>query len=228
MKNMIPYTLMRSRRKTVAIHITKDAAVEVRAPLKMPKTYIDKFIMEKEKWIEKHLVKREGINQTKSAHILNYGDNVLLGGYLYPIRARDGKRAGFDGECLYMPPGFTPDEVKRAVIQIYKLTAKRIIQEKVNEHLQIIGVAPTAIRITGAKTRWGSCSGKNSINFSWRLAMADNDVIEYVIVHELCHIKEHNHSPHFWAAVESVMPDYKARQKRLKLLQKNLAIQNWD
>jgi len=225
---MIPYKLVRSRRKTVAIHITKNAEVEVRAPLKMPKADIDRFVAEKEKWIEKSIGRREQINTEKSGFTLHYGDTVMLAGNMYPINVREGKRAGFDGECFYMPSNLTPDEIKNAVVQVYKAIAKRIIQNKVVEYAKLMNVKPVGIKITSAKTRWGSCSGKNSINFSWRLVMADDDVIDYVVVHELAHIREHNHSPRFWAVVESILPDYKQRQNKLKLLQKQLAVQDWD
>jgi len=182
---MIPYKLVRSRRKTVAIHITKDASVEVRAPLKMPKADIDKFFTDKEKWIETHLTQREQLNSSKDSFTLNYGDITVLRGKMYYIRAKDGTNAGFDGDCFYLPPKLNPDIIKRTVIQIYTAMAKLIIKNSVNEYSKHLNVTPTAVRITSAKTRWGSCSGKNRINFSWRLVMADDDVIDYVVVHEL-------------------------------------------
>ena len=225
---MISYTLVRSRRKTVAIYITKDATVEVRAPLKMTKADIKKFIASKEKWVEQSLERREQINAEKSGFTLDYEDMAMLCGKTYPIRARDGTRAEFDGKCFYMPPNLAPGEIKNAVVQIYKAAAKRIIKDKVSEYAKRMNVSPAAVKITSAKTRWGSCSGRNSINFSWRLIMAGEDVIDYVVVHELAHIREHNHSPRFWAAVESVLPDYKDRRNKLKLLQKQLAVQDWD
>ena len=123
---MITYKLTRSRRKTVAIHITKDAAVEVRAPLKMPKSDIDKFVREKEKWIETHKNQREQINENKSTFKLNYGDMVLFYGNEYPIRAKEGTQAGFDGESFYMSSNFTPDYIKNIVVKIYKILASRI------------------------------------------------------------------------------------------------------
>ena len=225
---MIQYTLVRSRRKTIAVHIKKNASIEVRAPLKMSKADIDRFVATNEKWIEAHLAKRKRLNEEKAAFSLNYGDTVMFCGKIYPIKAKAGTRAGFDGECFYMPPNLTPEDIKPLVIRVYKAIAKRILNEKVSEYAKHMNVLPTAVRITGAKTRWGSCSGKNSINFSWRLVMADNDVIEYVVVHELAHIREHNHSPCFWAVVESILPDYKDRKKKLKLLQKKLISQDWD
>ena len=225
---MIPYKLVHSRRKTVAIHITKNAEVEIRAPLKMPKSEIDKFVAEKEKWIETHLTQRKDINNEKISFTLTYGDMILLRGKMHYIRAKDGTNAGFDGECFYLPPNLNPDIIKRTVIQIYTAMAKLIIKNSVNEYAKHMNVTPAAVKITSAKTRWGSCSGKNRINFSWRLAMADDDVIDYVVVHELAHTIEHNHSIRFWAVVESILPDCKQRQNKLKLLQKQLAVQNWD
>jgi len=122
----------------------------------------------------------------------------------------------------------TQGEIKRAVIRVYRLVAKNLLTNKVAGYAKQMGVTPIAVKINGAKTHWGSCSGKNSINFSWRLVMADDDVIDYVVVHELAHIKEHNHSDRFWAVVEGVLPDYKARQAKLKELQKRLAHEDWE
>lgn len=101
---MIIYTLVRSRRRTVAIHITNDAEVEVRAPLKLPKAEIDRIVALKEKWITSHLAERERQNAEKAAFSLNYGDMVSLRGKMYPIREKDGGRAGFDDEGFYLPP----------------------------------------------------------------------------------------------------------------------------
>ena len=225
---MIPYKLVRSRRKTVAIHITKTAEVEVRAPLKTPKAEIDKFVVSKEKWIKKSVGRREQINAEKSKFIMNYGDMILLCGKMYYIRARDGTNAGFDGECFYLPPKLNPDIFKQTVVKTYKKMANIIIKNKITEYSKHMSITPAVVRITNAKTLWGSCGAKNSINISWRLVMADESVIDYLVVHELSHTIEHNHSPRFWAVVKRVMPDYKDRENKLKLLQKQLAVQNWD
>jgi len=152
---------------------------------------------------------------------------VMFGGKEYPIRAKNGTQAGFDGECFYMSPNFTHDYIKNIIVKTYKILANSIIKQKVGEYAKQMNVTPKSIKITNAKTRWGSCSGKNSVNFSWRLIMADEDVIDYVVVHELAHITEHNHSANFWKVVEIVLTDYKGRQKKLKLLQKKLSVQNW-
>jgi hypothetical protein len=84
------------------------------------------------------------------------------------------------------------------------------------------------IGITAAKTRWGSCSGRNNINFSWRLMMAEPEVIDYVIVHELAHIKEKNHGKQFWRLVEKYEPDYRERKNKLKQLADRLIADCWE
>jgi len=97
--------------------------------------------------------------------------------------------------------------------------ASEILPERIANYANLMGLAPAQVKISGAKTRWGSCSSKGNLNFSWRLMLADDDVIDYVVVHELAHLREMNHSPRFWAIVAQAMPDYKLRQKRLKKLQ---------
>jgi len=225
---MTNYTLIRSKRKTIAIHITEGAAVVVRAPLNVPKANIDRFVVSKQDWIGRHLAARKQHIESKAAFTLNYGDLVPMQGKKYPIAAGIGKRMGFDGAFFYILPELSPNERKNAVIQVYRIIAKTLFTNKVFNYAKRMGVTPIAVKINGAKTRWGSCSGKNSINFSWRLIMAEDDVIDYVVVHELAHIKEHNHSGSFWMIVESVLPDYRQRQAKLKELQKRLADENWD
>jgi len=91
----------------------------------------------------------------------------------------------------------------------------------------LVGKAPQQVRITSAKTRWGSCSAKGGLNFSWRLLCAPPEAMDYVVVHELAHLIEFNHSSRFWAIVEGILPDYKARRQSLKEVQESLLRQGW-
>lgn len=106
---------------------------------------------------------------------------------------------------------YTDEEIKSM-----RNKAKEIIPQKVIYNADLIGVEPTAIRINSAKTRYGSCSGKNSLNFSLYLVDKDERFIDYVVVHELAHIKHHNHSKEFYRFVEQFMPDYKEIIKKYK------------
>ena len=107
---------------------------------------------------------------------------------------------------------------------LYKMKAKEYLQLKCQLFSRIMGIQYGTIKINGARTRWGSCNSKGDINFSYRLIFAPEDLIDYVVVHELAHIKEMNHSANFWAIVEETMPDYKERRKRLRDFQYSLEI----
>ncbi|MCL2539250.1 MAG: M48 family metallopeptidase [Oscillospiraceae bacterium] len=223
---MREYKLVRSKRKTIAIHIL-EGLVEVRAPMKTPKRVIDEFVASKEKWIADKLLLSLEQGARRETFSLTYGDKALYRGREYPIVARPGNGAGFDGETFYLPPGLTPPQIKAVCIWIYRLLAKDYLTERTADFARRMGVWPSKIRISDANSRWGSCSAKGSINLSWRLMMADDAVIDYVAVHELAHLKELNHSGRFWAEVEDVLPDWRERKQALRELQKRLVAQDW-
>ena len=108
-------------------------------------------------------------------------------------------------------PPFSAEELAKL-----KRQAKAVIPERAAYFAQKMGVEFGRISIRSQRTRWGSCSGKRNLNFNCLLMLVPEDVQDYVIVHELCHLQEMNHSPRFWAAVEKVLPDYKIRRKWLK------------
>ena len=225
---MHDYTLIRSQRKSVALHIRPDSTLEVRAPLKMPKAAIDNIVALKEDWINQKLPLVQERQEKKLAFSLNYGDMVLVRGKEYPIAAKPGNRIGFDDDQFYMPPDLSSEDIKYACVEIYKLVAKQVLTKKTIDFSRRMGVIPSAIKINSAKTRWGSCSARKSINYSWRLIMAEDDVIDYVVVHELAHITEMNHSERFWAIVAEVLLNYEAQRDRLKVLQQRLGSENWE
>ncbi len=107
-------------------------------------------------------------------------------------------------------------EPSDAEIAVLKQKAKQELPQKVAHYAAIMGVTPTSVRITSAAHRFGSCSAKNGLCFSWRLMQYPQAAIDYVVVHELAHIKQHNHSAAFYRVVQSVMPDYKEREKLLR------------
>jgi predicted metal-dependent hydrolase len=125
------------------------------------------------------------------------------------------KKAWIEEKCRLVqarPPKNEPDA---ALEKNLRAQAKGILPGRVAYYAGRMGVAPGQIKITGAKTRWGSCSAKGNLNFSWRLMLAGEREIDYVVVHELAHLREMNHSPRFWAVVEAALPDYRERKKSL-------------
>ena len=226
-KNMIEYTITRSNRKTIGIYV-RNASVEVRANYRTPESHIIDFVSKKEKWITKHLTAEREKAKKRANFMLTYGDTIRYRGELYPIVERPGRFAGFYGDNFYMPPNLSPEQIKSNCIEIYRDLAEFELNKRACEFVERMLVLPTAIRITNAKARWGSCSSKRSVCFSWRLMMADDGVIDYIVVHELAHIIEMNHSTRFWKIVESILPDYEEREKRLRELQNSLRYESWD
>lgn len=107
---------------------------------------------------------------------------------------------------------------------LYKMKAKEYLQQKCQLFSQKMGIQYGAVRINSARSRWGSCNSKGDINFTYRLIFAPEDLIDYVVVHELAHIKEMNHSANFWDIVEDTISDYKTRRKRLRDFQYQLEL----
>jgi predicted metal-dependent hydrolase len=99
----------------------------------------------------------------------------------------------------------------------YQAQAEVKLLEKTEHYAKIIGVTPTRIVVKTFKARWGSCSAKGDIHYNWKIIMATNDVVDYVVIHELCHILHHNHSPQFWKTVEFHLPAYREYKAWLKL-----------
>ncbi|MDR0944392.1 MAG: M48 family metallopeptidase [Ruminococcus sp.] len=150
---------------------------------------------------------------------VEYDGSLLYRGQEVNLKKTDRSPTFSDG-VFYIPCGEDGHIDRQAVISLYKKLAATLLTRKAVEFSRIMGVAFTAIRITGAKTRWGSCNSDRAISFSWRLVMASDELIDYVVVHELSHIIELNHSKRFWAVVGQYIPDFKKRRERLKTIQK--------
>lgn len=212
---MVEYTLTKSKRKSISIYV-KGGSVFVRAPLRVSKKKIDAYVESKEKWIRKHQQKQIENMQKQDSFMLDYDSEILLFG--------DTVRVG----DVILSNTESSKDLKDQVKKYYKSEAKKYITSRVHEISEQMNLKPANIRITSAKTRWGSCSSRGNVNFSWYLIMASEDEIDYVIVHELAHLKEMNHSQRFWKIVEEYMPDWKVRRKALRDLQGRLVTENWD
>jgi len=221
------YTLTRTNRKTCAIYV-RDGAVEVHAPHGLPLSEIEGFLAVKSDWIQEKLALSTALLEQRTSFSLTYGDTVRYRGNLYPILARPGKEMGFSQDGFFMPLDLTPEELKSACIQIYRYAAKSVLPQKVQHFAPQMGVSPNSVKITGAKTRWGSCSARGNLCFSWQVMMAGEAEIDYIVVHELAHLKELNHGPRFWALVEAALPAYETCRERLKALQDQLRLENWS
>jgi len=175
---MLEYELIRTKRKTLALYVRQDGRLEVRAPLRTSKAYIDSFVSQKQDWIENTRNKLSARHSNKKTIELTRQDELR-----------------------------------------YKNQAKGYFLQKCRHFAEQMGLNHGSVKVNSARTRWGSCNRNGDINFTYRLLFAPEELIDYVVVHELAHTKEMNHSERFWRIVEQTMPDYKARRKKLKEFQ---------
>jgi predicted metal-dependent hydrolase len=216
MEIRLNYQLIRSkkRRKTISVHIKEDGEIVIYAPYRTPKCEIEKFINEKESWISE---KERSIRKAEKAFLP--GEEFLYLGRLFPLEIQDNNSKGYPLKLSFGKFILDKDHVEKArdlFIQWYKREAKEKITERVDYYSNRLQLFPKGIRITSAKYRWGCCSRDNQLSFSWRIIMASLSIIDYVLIHELVHIKEKNHSRSFWSYVESIIPDYKGYRVWLK------------
>lgn len=222
------YELVRARRKTLAIHITAGGEAVVKAPNRCPQALIDDFIFRRREWIMEKTALQKLRGEQKERFSIREGDFLLLLGREYSVKWGD--VTAFNGTEFTIPKWETDEEfftVKAKLTALYKSIAEPIFLERAGLYAEKIGVLPASVKLSNARTLWGSCSGKNSVHLSWRLIMGSQTAVDYVVVHELCHIKQHNHSPKFWSEVEKAFPEYKNAEKELKILQKKLSSEDW-
>ena len=207
--------IIRSKRKTLAIIVKRDGSVTVRAPMRATNKSIREFIAQHTAWIEQKKAELQTLVVPQTRQYLA-GESILFLGEEYPLEVVKHQK-----QPLVLNGGFKLSEAashraKMVFERWYRQQAKKIIQDRVDFFVQQYGFQYQGLKITSARTRWGSCSARGALNFSWRLILAPLEQVDYVVVHELVHTIHHNHSQKFWKALEKVMPDFKTRKKWLK------------
>jgi predicted metal-dependent hydrolase len=208
--------IIRSKRKTLALQVTHDGIVIVRAPKNAPQKTINSFIARYSKWVEKKRALAREFLKINPPKMFIDGERFIFLGEFYKLTLIDDPSIAilFNGG-FYLNAAQT-QKARLLFIDWYICQAQKIIADRVGYYSALMELSPNRLRITNAKSRWGSCSANNNIRFSWRLIMAPMNVIDYVVVHELAHIQIKNHSNTFWHKVESILPDYKTRRQWLK------------
>ena len=224
-KQNIIYQIIRCKRKTTALYVKAEGNIIVRAPFFISNEQIDAFVQSHSHWILQKQREQQRLQLQKEHFSVTNQNTLIVLGKEYPVSY--GHRAHFDGHVFEIPKA-SFSQIKPQIIAEYKRLAKEIITSRVHYFSERTGWKAEAIKIGSAKTRWGSCSGTNKLNFTWKLIFADLDTIDYVVLHELAHTKEHNHSQRFWNLVAEHMPDYKTIRERLIEVQNKLLRENWD
>ena len=205
------YQLIRSKRKTLSLQINNNAELVVRAPNRLSVNKIEQFIDEKSNWIKKKSQSSQSNILKKPSYI--EGEKFLYLGNEYSLNVDTTHAKGlrFDGQMFSLSTGG-----KQEFLAWYKKSFKKIALPRLEYYAKKYHLNYNQVRLKTQKTLWGSCSNTNNINLNYLLIMAPMSVIDYVIVHELCHTIHKNHSKDFWHLVEQIFPNYKADKSWLK------------
>jgi len=212
----VDYVLVRRRgRRGVGLKVDEEG-LTVSAPSTMPLARIEALARESERWILKKIA--EWSSRKVEPARFHEGERLqFLGGGL-ALRLATGPRARVErreGELVVVTRGAQPEEVRRAVVRWYKHAAHDYLGERLRALSQAARLAAPVLVISSAMGRWGSCNTRREVRLAWRLMKAPADLVDYVICHELAHLRHMNHSSAFWAEVERQCPDYRQRRARL-------------
>lgn len=205
-----PVYIRRSRRKTLSLNVTTDGSILIKAPLFFPEVDIHNFINRQKEWISQIIDKNRKIKR----YSFNNGSEVpFLGRGLIISSGSQFSETLLKGESIIIPYG---KRVENELESFYRNMAREIIEERVKIYADILGVEYNRISIKAQKTRWGSCSGKGNLNFNWKVILTPFELVNYLVIHEVCHLKEMNHSKEFWKQVEQLDPDYIEHRRELQ------------
>lgn len=222
---LLTYTLKRTARRTIGFVISR-RGLAVTAPLRLSLQAIESAIVGKQRWIfaklddwvDRALPPEDApVEWRDGAQIALYGEAVTL-----RLAVADGARAKVDHDAasrtlrIMLPAPVDSTRIGALLQAWFQGEARRRFAERLALHAPVVGVRFKAFALSSATTRWGSCSSAGNIRLNWRLVHFPLDVLDYVVIHELAHLREMNHSPRFWAVVEDVMPDYRRLRAMLK------------
>lgn len=200
-----------NRRKSADIRV-EEGAVSIVVPVSTSVEKIDQLLLNKRRWIREKMALQRDMAPPSSKEFVSgeafpyLGRNYRLkveNGPFAPVKLRHGRLVA------QVPEGSQqPHMIRNAIVRWYKRQAEHKLREKVTRFAPLVGVKPTGVNVRSFKSRWGSCTAKGELEFNWLIMLAPNRMVDYVVIHELCHLIHHDHSPNFWHQVARVMPDY--------------------
>lgn len=209
------YKLIRSKRRTIALAVTADASLIVRAPMNTPLSYIERLVTTKIDWIRKAIA-RVSSRPRPITHEYTDGESFLYLGKSHKLSIAKNADKKLTFQSGFILSAREKRHARELLVSWYKREAKKKISERVEWCARRAGISYKSIKITTANRRWGSCSTSGNLNFSWRLIMTPLSVIDYVVVHELAHLEHKNHSKAFWNSVKVMCPNYEKAKSWLR------------
>lgn len=214
----ITYTLKRSsRRRSIGLRID-DNGLTVSMPLRSSEKWLDSVLQQKASWVVEKL---DGWQARRPQQICwSDGESIPYLGELVVLRVMPGRAASArqHGDELHVCCDATAERIERKVFAWYRQQAIALFEARVAHYAALLNVAPREIKLSSAKTQWGSCTSRGTVRLNWQLIKLPQYLIDYVVVHELAHLHQMNHSAAFWAQVGSVCPDYVRLRRELKAI----------
>ena len=206
--------IIRSRRRTIALIVQTDGSLLVRAPNRATRRQINAMVLQHAEWIAKKQARVSEFAITPRQFI--EGERFPFLGESYSLKLVAAEKPLIELNGNFHLAKSALGQAEQIFEKWYRQQARSVFTERVDFYAGEFGFKYAKLKLSSARTRWGSCSAKGNINLTWRLVMAPLEIIDYVVVHELSHLREHNHSKAFWLQVEATLPDYKSRRKWLK------------
>jgi predicted metal-dependent hydrolase len=218
----VDYHLRRSQRKSIGLTIDH-RGLRVGAPLRARQGDIEALIRQHSDWVlDKLNTWRERPPPPEKLEI-THGTTVFVLNEPCTVAFTEIGRSAwqFAGQTIYLKPGATAN-ANQLLEKALREKARSVFAQRLAHFAPLLGVGAPPLRLSSARTRWGSCSHHGGISLNWRLILMPLAIVDYVVCHELAHLKEMNHSPRFWAVVEQLCPDWKARRLELRQLGRSL------
>lgn len=219
----ISFDITYKKRKSIGIYVDVYGNVEIRAPKGTPVESILQLLEEKWEWVQQNSKEMKDRMLGPKEKVYDHGEIFLYLGHAYPIRISQDENitqdhAVIEGDALHIYVKELEDEkIKQALKRFYYQQCKALVEKRIQSYQSNFKVKPRSIRISDDKTTWGTCDSRQQLTFNWRLAMAPPKVIDYVVVHEMCHMVHLNHDRSFWRLVGKIMPEYKELENWLAL-----------
>lgn len=219
---ILPTQVRYQRRKSIGLYLLDQGGYEVRAPKGTPKRMVDDFIFQNQNWLAPRLKEQTlKISQAQQKWVSGAKHGFKGRSITLNVNESSDNRFYFDGQVLQLDltVPITPDKIEFAVTEWLRMEAKTYFEDRVQYFMQapiFYGLEIPKVKVRKMKTRWGSCSSKGNVNFNLWLMHYDTECIDYVVVHELCHLLEFNHSPRFYELVASILPNWRERERRLE------------
>lgn len=212
--------LIRTDRKKTATIVVENGLTSVIVPENTTQEKLESLITKRTKWIKEKIYIQSQYSPVKTKEYVN-GEAFSYLGKNYRLKIETAKTRSVklkNGRLTVALPEQqrNSQHIQLALIDWYRTQAEKRLREKTKRYAKLIGVTPNAVGIKSFKSRWGSCHANGDIVYNWKIIMAPNRIVDYVVAHELCHLKHHDHSPKFWKALEKVIPDYRDCKEWLK------------